>query len=276
MRVDHASPRATSMRRRHSTVGDSGSSPAMRERDRVVVAVLQAAGEPPGAGEPPRHHERRRAGDDVLGHLVTRPGGVQDLDGQPRRDLRRAERRQRVVERVRRAHRQRQRARAAGVDGERDRLGRRPQPRPVARRQGEAHAVAGGHGVGDGLHRDPDVERLADRDVARVLVVVGVAEVQEPAGDDRRGAVGGDVAQSRGDERTRPVGADPQRHDRLPEQLGALGDRCGVEGQRAGVVAALVDRHVGRVAVARTRRRRRARRSAGSCGRARCRPSARE
>ena len=109
--------------------------------------------------------------------------------------------------------------------------------------------MPGGHGVGDALHRDPDVERLADRDVARVLVVVGMAEVQEAAGDDRRRAVGRDVAQPRGDERARPVGADPQRHDRLPEHLEALRDRRGVERQRARVVAALVDRDVGGVAV---------------------------
>ena len=70
--------------------------------------------------------------------------------------------------------------------------------------------MPGGHGVGDALHRDPDVERLADRDVARVLVVVGMAEVEDAAGDDRRRAVGRDVAQPRGDERARPVGGDPQ------------------------------------------------------------------
>ena len=42
---------------------------------------------------------------------------------------------------------------------------------------------------------------------------------------------------------------DAQRHDRLPEHLEALRDRRGVEGQGARVVAALVDRDVGRVAV---------------------------
>ena len=90
-------PAALDRRRERVLAGD-------RERDRVVVAVLEAAGEAAA---------RRRSRRDITNVVVPATTSsvtswrgrarVQDLDRQPRRDLRRPERRQRVVERVRRA-----------------------------------------------------------------------------------------------------------------------------------------------------------------------------
>jgi hypothetical protein len=86
-------------------------------------------------------------------------------------------------------------------------------------------------------------------------VVVAVGEVQQPARDEQRRAVGRDVAHPDRNERPRAVGGDLERHLGKPEHFDTPLERRRGERQRPAVLGALVDREVARAAVGAPRAR---------------------
>ncbi len=114
--------------------------------------------------------------------------------------LRLGERRQLGVRRPGRADGQLERARP-GEERQRHRLGRGPGPRPVRGRDGDAEAVSGRKRVRDRVELDPHAVAAARLEQLRVLVRVAVGEVEQAARDERRSAVGRDVAEADADER---------------------------------------------------------------------------
>ena len=254
------------MRRRHSTVGDSGSSPVIEN----VIGSSSWYSRPLGKRRAPANRR------DITNVVVARDDVLASPRGAAARGSRISTASRGAISGgpsggsasssacgVRTGSSQR--ARATGVDGQRDGLGRGPEPRPVARRQREAQ-----RGARRAPRRRPTSSRCARRTARRpgrraaCSWSVGMAQVQHAAGDDRRRAVRGDVAQPGGDER-RAAGRRATRSvdDRLPQHLEALRDRRGVEAS-----ASARRRGAGRPGCRpgcrrRTRRPRRARPSAG-------------
>ena len=125
---------------------------------------------------------------------------------------------------------------AAAEDGERYRLGGGPDPRPVGRRDADAKPVAG-----DG--RPARARSAAPRpclyDPSRGLgtrVAVAVREVQEAAGDERRDAVGSDVAEAHGDERRAGGRRRARAHLGEAEKLEPLVEGVGVQPRESSSV----------------------------------------
>ena len=126
------------------------------------------------------------------------------------------------------------------MDGERDRLRRRPQPRPVRGRERQTHAVPGRDRLRDAVELEHDALAAARLERLRVFVAVPMREVQDAAGDQQRAAIDRDVAEPRGELRNGPVALELELHARVPEQLDALVERGRGEAERTAVVRALV------------------------------------
>ena len=227
-------------------------------------------GKPLAAAEGARHHERRRARS-TSSRATSRRGrrGVEDLDLERAARSRAARTRPRSSAACGVRTGQPQPARAARVD--RDRRPARARARATASSSSTARGAAGGpagSGVADRLQRDASrrTARPARRRAARSWPSRW-QRFSDAAGDDRRHAVGRDVAQPR--QRRTPRGRSlahgaarrpAARAARSAPPTGAESKR-----QRARVVAALVGRDVGRVAVGAPGARVEADASAGSC-----------
>ena len=166
-------------------LGRSGSPSTDRERHRIVVAVLQAAGQPLVRR---RSRAPARSVGGAAGRLradaLRRLRGAQPGDPSGGGGLGRLERPQRRVRRAAGGRSGRcQRARAAGLERERHRLRRGPQPRPVAR--STARGAAGGRRAT--RRRCPSSSTVTSTaspgiERRRRVVAVAVAEVEHRRG----------------------------------------------------------------------------------------------
>ncbi len=104
--------------------------------------------------------------------------------------------------------------------------------------------VPGREGMGGVVELDAHRVAPAGRERRGLGMAVTVGEVEHAVGDERRGAVGRDVAEARDDEGLGPVGAELERRDRRAQDLEALGERRAVEAQGRAVVEALVRRQI--------------------------------
>ena len=104
--------------------------------------------------------------------------------------------------------------------------------------------MSGGEGVGDviQLHLDPVEDTRLER--LRRLVTVAMGQIEQPVGHQGRGAVGLYVVQPDREQRVRLVGREIELHDRGAQDLGARGERRGVEDERPAVFGTLVERHL--------------------------------
>ena len=90
---------------------------------------------------------------------------------------------------------------------------------------------------------------LAGLERIGAVVAVAVGEVEQPARDQQRGAVGRHAAEAHGHQRARPVGRQLQLQLGEAQDLERLGERREVERERALVLGALVARPVALAAV---------------------------
>ncbi len=104
--------------------------------------------------------------------------------------------------------------------------------------------MAGREGVPDGAQPELDVLRGTRLPRHRPVVPVARGEVQHAARDQRRGAVGRDIADPRDHLPARHLRGQPQPHSRPPQHPGLLA-HGELEASRAGVLLPLVRRQVG-------------------------------
>ena len=123
-----------------------------------------------------------------------------------------------------------------------DRRGRRPGDGERRAGDRDAQALTGRDaGAGRG-ERDRDGHHLAGHDGRRSANESAPGQVEEAAGEQRRGPVRGHRLEAHGDLRDRPVGSQPQVDDRDPRDQDRLLERLAGVDERASVVRALVQR----------------------------------
>src|SRR5439155_13918587 len=87
-------------------------------------------------------------------------------------------------------------------------LRRWPRPGPIRGRHGYPEAMAGRKGMRADVERHPHLVPCARLERAKVCMTLPVGEVEEAAGDQRRRAVGEDVAEAHADKCLRTVDLD--------------------------------------------------------------------
>ena len=109
--------------------------------------------------------------------------------------------------------------------------------------------MPGGKRLREVVELEPHPVAPARLEGHRVLVALPVREVEQPVADARGGPVGGDIGESRGDERHRPVDRQRELGDGWPQDLDPPGQGIGVEGEAAAVLEPLVRGEIRREAV---------------------------
>src|SRR5215211_7500399 len=99
--------------------------------------------------------------------------------------------------------------------------------------------------MGDDIQGHPYLVAAPGLEWARILMALTVSEVEEATGDERRRAVGEDLAEADANEPERPVDREVESQGREPEDLERLVERLEVVGERARIVEPLVTGEVG-------------------------------
>ena len=109
--------------------------------------------------------------------------------------------------------------------------------------------MAGGERLREVVELEPHPVAPARLERRGVLVALPVGEVEQAVADARGGPVGGDVGETRGEERHGPVDGELELGHGRAQELEPLGQGIGVEGEGAAVLEPLVERQVRREAV---------------------------
>src|SRR5688572_26887034 len=132
-----------------------------------------------------------------------------------------------------------------GVNAERRRFGRGPHHRPIAGGDRQPEAMILGYMRGGVVELDSDAVAFSGLERRRLLMAVAMAEVQDAIADPRGCAVGPQAVESYRDQCDGLVYAESENEKRRADEIDPFRQGFAVEGQRAGIVLALIARKLG-------------------------------